>query len=126
VGAGGVGQGAALDGGGPPAGNVRVADALVAVREAVRQGQPLAPALQASGLVPASLLRLVATGERSGGLADALAHAPAHLDAEVERDVAAATAVARAGLLLGLGGARLLLVLSVLLPLVQFDPLAAR
>jgi general secretion pathway protein F len=124
--AGGVRLETALDLAGATAGNVRIADALVAARETVRQGQPLAPALQASGLVPASLVRLVATGERSGGLADALAHAAAHLDAEVERDVAAATALAEPALVLVMGAAVLLLVLSVLLPLVQFDPLAAR
>jgi general secretion pathway protein F len=123
--AGGVRLETALDLAGATAGNVRIADALAAAREAVRQGQPLAPALQASGLVPASLLRLVATGERGGGLADALAHAATHLDAEVERDVAAATALAEPVLVLIMGAAVLLLVLSVLLPLVQFDPLAA-
>jgi general secretion pathway protein F len=68
----------------------------------------------------------VATGERSGGLADALAHGAAHLDAEVERDVAAATSLAEPVLVLVMGAAVLVLVLSVLLPLVQFDPLAAR
>jgi general secretion pathway protein F len=123
--AGGVRLETALDLAGATAGNVRIAEALGAAREAVRQGQPLAPALGASGLVPAPLLRLVATGERSGGLADALAHAATHLDAEVERDVATATALAEPALVLIMGVAVLLLVLSVLLPLVQFDPLAA-
>jgi general secretion pathway protein F len=123
--AGGVRLETALDLAGATAGNARIAEALGAAREAVRQGQPLAPALAASRLVPAPLLRLVATGERSGGLADALAHAAAHLDAEVERDVAAATALAEPVLVLIMGAAVLLLVLSVLLPLVQFDPLAA-
>jgi len=123
--AGGVRLETALDLAGATAGNVRIAEALAAAREAVRQGQPLAPSLRASGLVPAPLIRLVATGERSGGLADALAHAATHLDAEVERDVAAATALAEPVLVLIMGAAVLLLVLSVLLPLVQFDPLAA-
>jgi general secretion pathway protein F len=122
--AGGVRLETALDLAGATAGNVRIAEALAAAREAVRQGQPLAPALQASGLVPAALIRLVATGERSGGLADALAYAATHLDAEVERDVAAATALAEPVLVLIMGAAVLVLVLSVLLPLVQFDPLA--
>ena len=123
--AGGVRLETALDLAGATAGNVRIAEALAAAREAVRQGQPLAPSLRASGLVPAPLIRLVATGERSGGLADALAHAATHLDAEVERDVAAVTALAEPVLVLIMGAAVLLLVLSVLLPLVQFDPLAA-
>jgi general secretion pathway protein F len=123
--AGGVRLEAALDLAVGAAGNARIAAALAAAREAVRQGQPLAPALRASGVFPAPLLRLVATGERSGGLADALAHAADHLDAEVERDVAAVTALAEPALVLLMGGVVLLLVLTVLVPLVQFDPLAA-
>jgi general secretion pathway protein F len=123
--AGGVRLEVALDLAGAAAGNVRIASAFAAAREAVRQGQQLAPALRASGVVPPSLLRLVATGERSGGLADALAHAADHLDAQVERDVAAATAFAEPVLVLVMGAVVLLLVLTVLVPLVQFDPLAA-
>ena len=75
--------------------------------------------------MPSSLVRLVATAERGGGLADALAHAADHLDAQVERDVAAATAVAEPALVLVMGAVVLLLVVTVLVPLVQFDPLAA-
>jgi general secretion pathway protein F len=123
--AGGVRLEAALDLAAGAAGNARVAAVLAAAREAVRQGQPLAPSLRASGVVPPGLLRLVATGERSGGLAEALAHAAADLDAQVERDVAAATAFAEPALVLIMGLVVLLLVVTVLVPLVQFDPLAA-
>jgi general secretion pathway protein F len=123
--AGGVRLEVALDLAAAVAGNARVAAALAGAREAVRQGQPLAPALRASGVVPHALVRLVATGERSGGLAESLAHAAEHLDAEVERDIAAATAFAEPALVLVMGAVVLLLVLAVLVPLVQFDPLAA-
>ena len=123
--AGGVRLEVALDLAGAAAGNARVATALAGAREAVRQGQQLAPALRASGVMPPSLVRLVATGERSGDLAGALAHAADDLDAQVERDVAAATAVAEPVLVLVMGAVVLLLVLTVLVPLVQFDPLAA-
>lgn len=123
--AGGVRLETALDLAAAAAGNARIAAALAAAREAVRQGQPLAPALRATGVVPGPLLRLVATGERGGSLPDALAHAAEHLDAQVERDVAAATALAEPALVLLMGAVVLLLVVTVLVPLVQFDPLAA-
>ncbi len=123
--AGGVRLEVALDLAGAAAGNVRIVAALASAREAVRQGQQLAPALRASGVAPASLVRLVATGERTGGLADALALAADQLDAEVERDVAAATAFAEPALVLLMGAVVLVLVLTVLVPLVTFDPLAA-
>src|SRR5262249_14563945 len=62
--AGGVRLEVALDLAAATAGNARIAAALTAARDAVRQGQPLAPALRASGVVPASVLRLVATRQR--------------------------------------------------------------
>ena len=78
-----------------------------------------------TGVVPSSVLRLIATGERGGGLTDALTHAAESLDAEVERDVAAATALVEPALVLAMGATVLILVLSVLVPLLRFDPLAA-
>jgi general secretion pathway protein F len=123
--AGGVRLEVALDLAAATAGNARIAGALASAREAVRQGQALAPALRASGVVPSSVLRLVAAGERSGGLGDALTHAAESLDAEVERDLAAATALVEPALVLVMGAAVLILVLSVLVPLLRFDPLAA-
>jgi len=122
---GGVRLEVALDLAAATAGNTRIAAALSAAREAVRQGQPLAPALRTTGVVPSSVLRLVATGERGGGLTDALTHAAESLDAEVERDVAAATALVEPALVLVMGATVLILVLSVLVPLLRFDPLAA-
>src|SRR5262249_4829752 len=115
----------ALDPAAARAGNARIAAALTAARDAVRQGQPLAPALRASGVVPASVLRLVATGERSGGLTDALTHAAEGLDTEVERDITAATALVEPALVLAMGATVLILVLSVLVPLLRFVPLPA-
>ena len=123
--AGGVRLEVALELAAATAGNTRIARALGAAREAVRQGQPLAPALRTTGVVPSSVLRLIATGERGGGLADALTHAAESLDAEVERDVAATTALVEPALVLAMGATVLILVLSVLVPLLRFDPLAA-
>ncbi len=122
--AGGVRLDAALALAAGAAGNARIARTLDTAREHIRQGQALAPALRATGLIPASLLRVIATGEQGGGLAEGLAHAADHLDAEVERDLATLTSLAEPALVVVMGVAVLLLVLAVLVPLVQFDPLA--
>jgi type II secretory pathway component PulF len=107
------------------AGNRRVADAVLGAREAVHRGEALAPSLRASSLVPPLVVRLVATGERGGTLPETLDHAASALDAEVERGVAGATALVEPVLVLLMGAAVLLLVLTVLVPILTLDPLGA-
>jgi len=108
------------------AGNATVADRLGAVRDAVRRGEPLASALATHGLFAPTLRRLVATGERTGGLADAFASAAATSDAEIERTVATAIGLVEPALVLVMGVAVLALVLAILVPILTLDPLGAR
>lgn len=122
--AGGVRLDTALGMAATAAGNQHVAAAVLAAAEQVRQGQPLATALRASERVPPLVLRLVATGERTGALADALEHAADALDADVERDVATATALVEPALVILMGVAVLVLVTSVLVPILTLDPFA--
>jgi general secretion pathway protein F len=79
------------------AGNVRIADAIARVRDAVVRGEALAPALRAHGIFGASLCRLVATGERTGTLGAAFGHAAEAREAQVERVLATAIWPRRAG-----------------------------
>lgn len=106
------------------AGNRHVADGILAARTSVQQGHGLAAALRASGVVPPIVLRLVATGERGGALADALDHGAIALESDVERGVSAATALVEPALVLLMGAAVLALVLVVLVPVLTLDPLA--
>lgn len=122
--AGGVRLDAALGMAATAAGNQHVAATVLAAGEQVRQGQPLATALRADDLVPPLVLRLVATGERTGALADALEHAADALDADVERGVATATALVEPALVILMGTAVLVLVTSVLVPILTLDPFA--
>jgi type II secretory pathway component PulF len=108
------------------AGNVRIADAIARVREAVVRGEALAPALRAHGLVGASLARLVATGERTGTLATAFAHAADAQEAQVERALATALGLVEPVLVVVMGGAVLALVLAILVPILTLNPLGAR
>lgn len=104
-------------------GNVRIAEALGAVRARVLGGDALAPSLRAQGLLGASLCRLVATGERTGTLAAAFDQAADAEDARAERTLATATGLVEPMLVVVMGGAVLLLVLAVLVPILTLDPL---
>jgi general secretion pathway protein F len=121
--AGGVPLEAALAIAAPAAGNRVVGASVSAVREAVRQGEPLAPALAATGAFPPLLVRLAAVGERSGGLGDALARAADAEERAVAAALATATGLIEPGLILVMGGAVLALVAAVLLPLFELNGL---
>ena len=107
------------------AGNASIADTVTRVRDDVMRGDALAPALRAHGLLGAGLCRLVATGERTGTLAQAFAHAAEAQDGEVERALAAATALVEPVLVVVMGGAVLLLVLAILVPILTLNPIGA-
>ena len=104
-------------------GNACVAERLARVRDDVRQGGALAPALAGHGLFGAALGRLVATGERTGALAGAFEHAADAQDARVDRAIAGATALVEPVLVVLMGGAVLVLVLAILVPILTLDPL---
>jgi general secretion pathway protein F len=113
----------ALDLAGATAGNVRVAEAIATVRDDVRRGEPLAPALGRHGVFPPTLCRLVATGERTGALAAAFDRAAEAHEARADRTLTAATALVEPALVILVGAAVLALVLAVLVPILTLDPL---
>src|SRR5213083_2035141 len=104
-------------------GNRRLADAVAGAREAVRRGEPLAPALAATGVFPPLVLHLAAVGERAGSLGPMLERAAAAYEREVETAVSAATALVEPLLVLVMGGVVLALVAAVLLPLLDLNGL---
>lgn len=106
-------------------GNVRVAAALDAVRADVLGGGALAPSLRAHGILGAALCRLVATGERTGALAAAFNQTAAAEDARVERALATVLGLVEPVLIVVMGGAVLVLVLAVLVPILTLNPLGA-
>src|SRR5207237_5935453 len=63
--AGGLPLDPALGIAGAATGNRRLADAVAGAREAVRAGEPLAPALGATGVFPPLAVHLAAVGERA-------------------------------------------------------------
>ena len=108
---------AALDVATAVLGNRTLVDAATAVREAVRRGEALAPALGRTGAFPSLLVRLAAVGERGGSLATSLERAARSYEAEVDAAVSAATALLEPLLIVAMGGVVLLLVVAVLVPI---------
>jgi len=121
--AGGVPLEAALGIAVPVMGNRTLAAAAARAREAVRQGQPLAAALAASGAFPPLLVRLAAVGERGGSLAGTLERAAAAHEGEVAGALAALVALVEPALILAMGGVVLILVAAILLPLFELNAL---
>src|SRR5437773_2774281 len=91
--AGGLPLDVALGIAGAATGNCRLADAVASAREAVRQGEPLAPALRRTGVFPPLVVHLAAVGERAGALGAMLERAAAAYEREVETTISAATAL---------------------------------
>ena len=110
----------------PAAGNQRITAATSAAREGVRRGQALAPALADAGVFPPLLVRLAATGERTGHLATALERAADAEEARVASAVATATALVEPALVVVMGAVVLTLVLAILLPILTLDPVGQR
>ena len=70
-----------------------------------------------------ALCRLVATGERTGALGDAFDQAADAEDARVERALATALGLVEPVLVVVMGGAVLLLVLAILVPILTLNPI---
>ena len=121
--AGGVPLEAALEIAAAGSGNRRVAAAIRAARDAVRDGEPLADALRKTGVFPPLVARLVAVGERGGTVAAMLERAALTYDREVEAAIATAIAFVEPALVVVMGGVVLAIVTAVLLPLLELGSL---
>ena len=100
-------------------GNDVVRQALIHVREAVIGGSNLADPFKMSQVFPATLVQMVAVGERTGTLDEILLHLSDFYDTEVERDLRTLTSTLEPILLLGMGIVVGFIALSVLLPIFQ-------
>jgi general secretion pathway protein F len=98
----------------------------VAVDEAssrVREGSPLAQALQAQRVFPPLLIHLVDSGERTGELPSMLDRAASVLSIELERRAMTMTAVLEPLMILVMGSIVLVIVLAVMMPIIEINQL---
>ncbi len=99
-----------------------------AAREAavqVREGVALARALERTGRFPPVTVRLIDSGEQSGGLAPMLERAAASQERDLQTAGQAFMALLQPALILLVGGFVLLIVLAVMLPILNFNQLLA-
>ena len=113
----------ALEAAGRTLSNLALRAAVSEAAARVREGLPLAAALQRSALFPPLLVQLVASGEKTGELASMLDRAAATLSAELERRALAMTALLEPLLILLMGGLVLMIVLAVMLPIIEMNQL---
>ena len=104
-------------------GNSALRDAVAKVAVRVREGRGLAHSLRESGQFPPVMLRLIASGEKSGRLDAMLFDASAQQERELDTALGIATAVLGPGVILLVGALVLFIVLAILLPILSLNTL---
>jgi general secretion pathway protein F len=95
--------------------------AIEQAREAIREGQSIAPPLRQSGFFPPLMIHMIAVGERSGQLEEMLAKTAETYEGEVDTAVATLTSLLAPTMTIGMGGIVLFIVLAILLPIFQMS-----
>jgi general secretion pathway protein F len=93
---------------------------------AIREGGSLSMALRRSGLFPPLLVYMAAGGESAGSLDLMLERAADYLEREFDTFTATALSLLEPGVIIVMGGIVAAIVLSILLPILQLDTLAAQ
>jgi general secretion pathway protein F len=93
---------------------------------AIREGGSLSAALRKSGVFPPLLVYMAAGGESSGRLDLMLERAADYLEREFDTFTATLLSLLEPGVIIVMGGVVAAIVLSILLPILQLDTLAAQ
>jgi general secretion pathway protein F len=92
----------------------------------IREGGSLSAALRKSGVFPPLLVYMAAGGESSGRLDLMLERAADYLEREFDTFTATALSLLEPGVIIVMGGVVAAIVLSILLPILQLDTMAAQ
>ncbi|QDQ27969.1 type II secretion system protein GspF [Chitinimonas arctica] len=103
--------------------NLVLREAVNSASRDVREGAQLSKALDRQKLFPPVLVHLIASGEASGRLEDMLDKAARQQAGELEQKVATFTSLLGPLMVLLMGGAVLLIVLAILLPVFEMNQL---
>ncbi|MFC3710942.1 type II secretion system inner membrane protein GspF [Sphingoaurantiacus capsulatus] len=93
--------------------------------ESIREGGSLSAAMRRSAVFPPLLVYMAAGGESSGRLDLMLERAADYLEREFDSFTATALSLLEPGVIIVMGGVVAMIVLSILLPILQLDTLAA-
>lgn len=99
--------------------NVVFQEAVDKVRDSIREGEGIAPPLGASGIFDDIVVNMVDVGEETGELDKMLIKVADNYDEEVDNAVNALVSILQPLLILFLGGAVFVIVLSVFLPMLS-------
>ena len=103
--------------------NQLLGQAIEETKAEVREGEGIAPSLKRSGLFPAIVTHMIATGEASGNLEEMLAKVADAYEAEVETKVTALTSILEPLIILAMGIVVGFIVISILLPIFEMNQL---
>jgi general secretion pathway protein F len=98
-------------------------DATEAARDAIREGQSIAPPLKKSGIFPPLMIHMIAVGEKSGQLEEMLFKTAETYEGEVDTTIATLTTLLEPVMIVFMGGMVTFIVLSILLPIFQMSQL---
>ncbi len=104
------------------AANVVVGEVVDEVHQQVKEGDPIAPALKASGVFPAMVAGMVDVGEQTGALPEMLLKIADTYDDEVDNAVNAMTSLLEPIMIVLLAVIVGSIVIAMFLPLVNFNP----
>jgi general secretion pathway protein F len=105
-------------------GNVLIQQAIDDAKRAVTEGESLAQTLKKSGQFPATMIHMVAVGEKAGQLEQMLGRVADTYDAEVDTKLSRFTALLEPVMLVAMGGAVAFIVFSILQPIMDLGQLS--
>lgn len=91
----------------------------------VSEGASLAASIKRAGELPPMLMHMVAAGERAGALPELLDKAALQLEEEFDTASTVALRLLEPMIIVAMGGAVVVIVLSIMLPILQLNALAA-
>ena len=103
--------------------NARLAHAIEVARDAIREGEEIAPPLKRSGEFPPMLIHMIAIGEKSGQLEGMLTRVAGAYEQRVDVRLKSLMSLLSPLLILVMGGAVGFIVFSILTPILQMNTL---
>ena len=110
---------------GPTIGNHEIRARVSQMAEDIREGASLTAAMRRAAILPPLLVAMVAGGESAGRLDTLLEKGAEALEREFDATTRSALALLEPAIILVMGGAVAVIVLSILLPILQLESLAA-
>jgi general secretion pathway protein F len=105
--------------------NTKLRKVIEDTRDAVREGDNMADPLMRSGQFPPIVTRMIAVGERTGGLEKMLERVADNYDTEVDTTVSTLTTILEPVMILVMAGVVSFVVMSILLPILKMNQLGA-